>query len=222
MTKRAAILDIDGTLVDSNYEHVRAWYDAFRQFGIVVPEAWIHRSIGMGGDKLVPHLLNSDENDPRVKPLSDAHDRIFRAQYIEGIQALPGTAAFFDCLEQHGYAMALATSAKPDELEHYIRLLGLGDRLAATVSKGDVQETKPAPEIFAVACEKLGLDPSRGIAVGDSVWDAESAGRVGLRLVGVCTGGFDDDELLEAGAAAVYKDLPQLLDCWDDSPFAHY
>ncbi|HWE62151.1 MAG TPA: HAD family hydrolase [Chloroflexota bacterium] len=219
MARCAALLDVDGTLVDSNYEHVQAWNQAFRQHGFVLPEAWIHRAIGMGGDKLVPHLLQTAEDDPRVTILGDLHDRIFRQQYIDGIQPLPGTAAFFDRLAAEHYLSVLATSAKPDELEQYVRLLGLEGRLAATVSKRDVHHTKPAPEIFAVACDKLGMAPAQVIVVGDSVWDVKAALRIGARCVGLCTGGFDREELRREGAAAVYDDLPTLLEQWQDSPF---
>lgn len=218
--QRAALLDIDGTLVDSNYEHVRAWYRAFRKHGITIPEAWIHRSVGMGGDKLIPHLLHIDEDDPFVRAVAGLHDAIFKDQYIEGIQPLPGVAAFIDRLVDAGYPIALASSAKAGELEHYVALLHLEGCLAATVSKADVEQTKPSPEIFAIACQKLGISPDQAIAVGDSVWDVEAAKRLGLRLVGVCTGGFGRAELREAGAVAIYDDLPDLLAQWAGSPFA--
>lgn len=216
----AVLLDIDGTLVDSNYEHVRAWYQAFRRHDITIPEAWIHRSVGMGGDKLLPHLLHIDEDDPLVQTLADLQGVIFKEQYLAEIQPLPGVAPFVDRLVAGGSRVALATSAKEDELEHYVALLRLEGRVAATVSKADVEQTKPAPEIFAIACQKLDVAPERAIAVGDSVWDVAAARKLGLRLVGVCTGGFDRAELQTAGAAAVYDDLPDLLAHWSASPLA--
>jgi membrane protein len=173
----------------------------------------------MGGDKLIPHLLRIGEDDPRVQTLGDRHDRIFREQYIDGIQPLPGVTPFIERLAAEGFRIALATSAKSDELEHYVALLHLDGRLAATVSKADVGQTKPAPEIFAIACQKLDIRPEQAIAVGDSVWDVEAAKRLNMRLVGVCTGGFGADELRAAGAT-VYRDLPELFAQWTDSPFS--
>lgn len=220
MRERGVLLDIDGTLVDSNYEHVRAWYRAFRDSGMVIPQAWIHRSLGMGGDKLVPHLLGCGADDPRIKALGSAHDRIFTAHFIDDIQPLPGVQEFIDHALRSGYRIALASSAGPAELDRYIALLHLEGRLAATVSKGDVSESKPAPDIFAGALERLGIARERCLAVGDSVWDVEAAAGAGVATVGLSTGGFDAAELRGAGAVAVYDDLPDLLRHWSSSPFA--
>ena len=219
MAQRAAILDIDGTLVDSNYEHVRAWYGAFREHGVTVPQAWIHRSTGMGGDKLVPHLLGWAEDDPRVKQVGERHDAIFSEQYMAGIQPLPGARAFLDRLLREGIAVALGTSAKGEELEHYVGLLGLQGQLAATVSKADVGQTKPAPEVFGEVLRTLGIGVDDAVAVGDSVWDGEAARKLGLCFVGLRTGGFGEAELRGASAVQVYDDLPALLAGWDDGPF---
>lgn len=217
---RAALLDIDGTLVDSNYEHVRAWYRAFAEQGITVAQAAIHGAIGMGGDKLVPHLLGRDADDPVAKKASEAHDGLFRRDYKDHIRPLPGVRAFLDRLRESGIAIALATSAKSDELEHYVALLGLEGQLAATVSQADVEQTKPAPEIFGAALERLGVDAAGAIAVGDTIWDGQAARHLGVRFVAVRTGGIGAGELREAGALAVYDDLQALVGDWARGPFA--
>ncbi len=215
----AIVLDVDGTLVDSNYEHIRAWYEAFCEAGIGMPQARIHQAIGMGGDQLIPHLLGWGANDPCSKALSERHGAIFKDRYLAQVRPLPAATDFVRRLADAGCRVALASSAQAHELDHYIELLDIQSSLAATVSKADVGKTKPAPDVFAVACEKLGVSPDQAIAMGDTVWDGESARRVGMRFVAVCTGWVAACALQQAGASATYEDLPALLADWDRSPF---
>lgn len=217
--KTTAILDIDGTLIDSNYDHVRAWHHLFRRQGLFVPQVAIHRGVGMGGDQLLPHLLGWEEGDPRIKQLSDIRGELYRSEYIEQIRPLPGVEAFIARLEASGYRIALASSSDASELEHYVQLLNLAGRLDACVSKGDVEESKPEPDVFATALRKVDAGVGEALVLGDSVWDGAAARRLGLDFVGVLTGGFGEDELRRAGAVEVYRDLPHLLEEWDESPF---
>jgi HAD superfamily hydrolase (TIGR01509 family) len=219
MSKKAAILDIDGTLIDSNYEHVRAWARAFRQHGANFPQAAIHHLIGMGGDHLVPHLLQCAEDDPRVEPIQETHGELYKKEYLPTVRPLPGADALLSRLETEGFLLCLASSAHADEVEHYQELLGVQDRLDGVVTQDDVEESKPSTDIFSTACRKLGIRPEEAILLGDSVWDAKAAEPLGIVMVALRTGGFCEEELRAAGAAAVYRDLPHLLEEWDRSPF---
>jgi len=220
MKPLAAILDVDGTLVDSNYEHTRAWYRTLREWDLTLPQARIHKSIGMGSDQLVPHLTGWKRDDPRLEALSLARAELFQREYLAQIRPLPGATEFVRQLKESGYRICLASSAKSDEVKHYTELLAIGDLLDETTSDQDVEATKPAPELFDQACERLGVSPGAALVVGDSVWDGKAAERAGIRFVGLCTGGFSAAELREAGAVAVYAELPEVLARWDSSPFA--
>lgn len=220
MKPEAAFLDVDGTLVDSNYEHTRAWYRILCQWDLVFPEVRIHRAIGMGSDQLVPYLTGWERDDPRLKQLSEARGELFKEEYLPHIRPLPAATEFVRRLREAGYRICLASSAKEEEVEHYTRLLEIADLLDATTSHADVEATKPEPDLFQVASKKLGVPPAAAIVVGDSVWDGKAAAHAGMRFVGLGTGGFSAAELQDAGAVAVYNELPELLKCWESSPFA--
>lgn len=219
MKAEAAILDVDGTLVDSNYEHTRAWYRILRDRDLIIPQARIHRAIGMGSDQLVPYLLGWEKSDSRLEPLSKARGELFQREYLTGIQPLPAATEFVRRLKASGYRVCLASSAKEEEVEHYTRLLGIGDLLDEKTSDADVDATKPEPDLFHTACQKLQVAPEAAIVVGDSFWDGKAAEHAGIPFVGVCTGGFSAAELEAAGAREVYADLPELLAQWTSSPF---
>jgi HAD superfamily hydrolase (TIGR01509 family) len=209
----AAIVDVDGTLVDSSYLTTVAWARAFADNGHVVPMARIHRLIGMGGGRLVEEVLG--HADPA---LQEAHRRHYGPMRAE-VRRLPGAADLLRTLADRGIAVVLATSAKPEELEDLLRVLDAGDAILEVVSAGDVERSKPDPDPFARAVEAAGVGPERAVAIGDSVWDVETARRCGIRCVGVTTGGISEQELRDAGAVAVFADAAELAARLDDSPF---
>jgi HAD superfamily hydrolase (TIGR01509 family) len=214
---RTAVLDIDGTLVDTNYHHAIAWYRAFRRHGIVLPLWRIHRHIGMGGDQLVEALAGA-----RVeRELGDAIRDTEKEQYmglIDEVEPLPGARDLLVELKQRGHALVMASSAKPDEVEHYLKLLDAKELADDWTTWADVQATKPAPDLVRVAIDKSGQDSA--VLVGDSIWDAKAAGRIGVPTIGVLTGGFSEQELRDAGVMSVFESVEHLLERLDETPFA--
>jgi HAD superfamily hydrolase (TIGR01509 family) len=216
----AAILDIDGTLVDSNYHHAIAWYRALRLHGLTVPLWRVHRAIGMGGDQLVTHLAGEGFERVRGDAVRDA-EHAYYAQLICEVQPLEGARELISDLKGRGCTIVLASSAKPSEVAHYLDLLDARPLADAWTDSGDVEATKPAPDLVEVAVERarqLG-DVDTAVMVGDSVWDCEAAKRAGVEVIAVRTGGFGADELREAGATAVYDSIPDLRDGLPDTPF---
>lgn len=211
----AAILDVDGTLVDTNYQHALAWYRAFRQHGITLPMWKIHRHIGMGGDQLVASLVGAGFDDAHGDEVRAAEKALYLSLMPE-VQPLEGARELLEALRARGHRLVLASSAKPDELQHYISLLDAHELADGWTDSGDVERTKPEPDLVAAAIEKAGGGP--GVMVGDSTWDCEAAARAGLRTIGVRTGGFSDTELRDAGATAVFDSLPELREHLDDTP----
>jgi HAD superfamily hydrolase (TIGR01509 family) len=204
----AALLDLDGTLVDTNYQHALAWYRALRACGRVVPIWQLHRHIGMGGDQLVASVTD-DEFDREHG--DDARERE-KAEYrklIDETEPLPGAKDLIDELGRRGCRIVLASSANEQDLEHYLRELG-AEHLEATTSD-DVEATKPEPDIVLAALEKAGGRVGGAFLIGDSTWDCEAAGRAGVRCFALLTGGFSEEELREAGAEAVFASLADLI-----------
>ena len=207
MTKPAAILDIDGTLVDSNYFHAIAWYRAFRAHDHTLPTWRIHRAIGMGGDQMIAALLG-DEVEERD---GDAIREVETERYLElidEVQPLEGSRELIEDLKRGGSPVVLASSAKPDEVDRYLDLLDARDLADAWTTSGDVEHTKPEPDLVESALEKIGGGPA--VMVGDSVFDCEAAGRAGVDTIAVLTGGFSDSELLKAGARVVFASISEL------------
>jgi HAD superfamily hydrolase (TIGR01509 family) len=219
MNVQAVIFDIDGTLVDSNEQHVTAWAFAFREAGYPQEVEDIRRQIGKGGDQLLPALL-PDVAEPIRNRIADSHGRYFKDMYLNHVHSFEGATELVAKVHASGRRVALASSAKRDEIEHYVELLGIGDYLAATTSIDDVDASKPAPDIFGVALEKIGLSGEQAIVVGDTPYDVEAALKAGVAAVGVTSGPFDALRLKEAGAVAVYSNVGELLDAFDRSPLA--
>jgi HAD superfamily hydrolase (TIGR01509 family) len=211
----AAILDVDGTLVDTNYQHALAWYRAFRQHGVTLALWEIHRRIGMGGDQLVTSLVGEGFEERYGDDVRAAEKALYLALMPE-VQPLPGARDLLEALHARGHTLILASSAKPDELQHYIMLLDAHEIVDGWTDSGDVAQTKPEPDLVKAAVEKAG--GGAAVMVGDSVWDCEAAKRAGLKTVGVLTGGFSEDELEDAGAVAVFRSLPSLTEGLDDTP----
>lgn len=211
----AAILDIDGTLVDTNYHHAVAWYRAFRQHGHVVPVWRIHRHIGMGGDKLITALL-SEEVEEREGDDIRAAEKALYWTFIEEVEPLRGARALIQDLRDRGSTVVLASSAKADEVDHYLDLLDARSLADGWTSSADVEATKPSPDLVLAAIEKVGSDDA--VMIGDSTWDCEAAKAAGIKSIAVLTGGFSSEELREAGASEVYESIEDLRQKLDESP----
>ena len=220
MAIKAVMFDIDGTLVDSNDYHVKAWDEAFRAAGYAFDAQAIHDQIGKGTDMFVPALLpHADEAEQQR--LGDAHGAIFKRRYLAKARPFSGAAALLAHVHAAGQKVVLASSASKEELDHYIDLLDARAIVAAGTSADDVANTKPAPDIFATALDKVvPLTADEAIVVGDTPYDVQAAAKCGIAAVALRSGGFDDAKLLEAGAVALYDDVAQLLADYASSPLA--
>ncbi|MFN2471338.1 MAG: HAD family hydrolase [Gaiellaceae bacterium] len=211
----AAILDLDGTLVDTNYHHAVAWYRAFRQHDAVLPVWRIHRHVGMGGDQLISALVDERFDEQHGDDVRAAEKALYLAM-IEEIEPLEGARELMVELKERGHAVVLASSAKQDELDHYLDLLDARDVADDWTSSADVEATKPEPDLVLAALEKAG--GGAAVMVGDTTWDCEAAQRAGLETITVMTGGFSEQELRDAGAVAVFESLPELRASLDETP----
>ncbi len=212
----AVLLDIDGTLADSNYVHVVAWARAFRELGHPV-DAWrIHRRIGMGGDLLLAEFLGD-----RLDELGEAAEERHAAYYAQAaaeVRRFDGVPELVDALVERGVRVVLASSASPDEMEILERVLDISDTVHAVTSAQDVDDAKPEPDLVQTALDAVQVPAERAVFVGDTVWDVEAAARAGVPCVGVRTGGISAAELTDAGAVAVYDSVSAILADLDASP----
>jgi HAD superfamily hydrolase (TIGR01549 family) len=213
----AAILDVDGTLVDTNYHHAIAWYRAFRQHDVVLPIWRIHRHIGMGGDQLVESLAGDQLENERGDDIRAAESVLYRELMTE-VEPLEGARELIEDLKERGHTVVLASSAKAHEVEHYLDLLDARELADDWTTSDDVEATKPEPDLVVAAVEKAG--GGEAVMVGDSTWDCEAAKRAGLDTIAVLTGGFSEAELREAGALAVYSSIGELREALDETPLA--
>lgn len=214
--KPAAILDIDGTLVDTNFHHAIAWYRAFRQHSHVVPIWLIHRHIGMGGDQLVRTLLSDQVEADEGDDIRAAEGALYLAM-IEEVEPLRGARALIEDLRDRGHKIVLASSAKAQEVDHYLDLLDARNLVDGWTTSADVEQTKPAPDLLLAALEVIGGEPA--IMVGDSTWDCKAAKKAKIESVAVLTGGFSSEELEASGASQVYESIDELRRGLDDGPF---
>jgi HAD superfamily hydrolase (TIGR01509 family) len=210
----AAILDVDGTLVDTNYHHAIAWYRAFRRHGVVAPVWRIHRHIGMGGDQLVGAVAGEDVEHAAGDGIRAAEGELF-SELIDEVVVFEGARELIADLKQGG-AVVLASSAKQDEVEHYLDLLDARELADGWTTSADVEETKPEPDLVRAALAKAGTEDA--VMVGDTPWDAKAAARAGIETVGVLTGGFAERELRDAGAVAVFESVAELRSSLDATP----
>ena len=203
------LLDIDGTLVDTNYLHVDAWARAFHGVGLVVPRAAIHRQVGKGSDQFLPQFVK----DPKAAERADGLHLEEYAKLAQFGFALPGARELLETLRADGHALWMATSAKPEEIAQRLDALGVSQEiLAGIVSSGDVRRSKPCPDIFLEACKRARCEPAQAIVIGDTAWDMEAARAAGVRAVAVLTGGaFSRTELVAAGAHAVFEDCAEMV-----------
>jgi len=211
---RAVILDIDGTLVDTNYQHALAWYMAFREHDIVVPVWRLHRHLGMGGDQLVAAVTDDDVEKRLGGELRAAHDVLYLA-CIQTVSVFDGARSLVEDVRAAGAAVILASSAKEREVDHYLDLLDARALVDGWTTAADVEQTKPEPDLVLAALAKLG-DDAEAVMVGDTPWDVEAAQRAGVPTVAVLTGGFSAGELEESGAVAVFESIASLREHLDD------
>jgi phosphoglycolate phosphatase-like HAD superfamily hydrolase len=205
-----AILDIDGTLVDTNYHHALAWYRAFRQHGIVLPLWRIHRHIGMGGDQLVRALAGEGVEEELGDEIR-ATEKPLYLSLIEEVEPFDGARELIVELNERGHTVVLASSAKENEVDHYLDVLDARELAQDWTTSADVEATKPAPDLVRAALAKAGGDGrGPGVMLGDSTWDCEAAARAGVETVALLTGGYSEEELREAGAVAVFESIAEL------------
>jgi HAD superfamily hydrolase (TIGR01509 family) len=217
----AVIFDIDGTLVDSVDLHAKAWQIAFDKFGKKVSFGAIRRQIGKGADQLLPVFFSKVELDQFGDELNSYRSKLFKQEYLLTVKAFPKVRELFERIKQDGRQIALASSAKDDELEAYKKIARIADLIETETSSGDVKKSKPYPDVFATALKELGnIAPDQVIAVGDTPYDAEAAGKINLRVIGLLCGGWNEEELRRAGCVTVYQDPADLLARYDSSPLA--
>jgi HAD superfamily hydrolase (TIGR01509 family) len=216
---QTAILDIDGTLVDTNYQHAVAWYRAFRQHDVILPVWRIHRHIGMGGDQVIAALTDEATEEEKGDDIRSAEKALYLAM-IEEVEPLEGARDLIERLKGADKTVVMASSAKDDEVEHYLDLLDARELADDWTTSADVEATKPEPDLVKAALDKAGAEPDDAVMLGDTPWDCEAARRAGVETVALMTGGFSEQELTEAGAAAVFESLPELLERIEETPLA--
>jgi HAD superfamily hydrolase (TIGR01509 family) len=209
---RAAVLDVDGTLIDASYHHALAWYRAFREHDVVLPVWRLHRHVGMGGDKFVPAVAGEEVEERLGDELRDRWEQLFD-ELIDEVAPLEGAHELIADLKERGLAVVLASSSIERHLEHFLDLLDARD-LVEWTTKDDVESSKPEPDLVAVALEKAGTNEA--VMIGDAPWDVEAARKAGLDTVCVLTGGYSEQELREAGAVAVFESLQELRERLDE------
>ncbi|WP_070998572.1 HAD family hydrolase [Methylobacterium sp. C1] len=218
---RAVIFDIDGTLLDSVDLHARAWVEAFAHFGVTTDFADVRRQIGKGGDELMPVFLSEERIARDGETIEAYRSDLFKRRYLSEVRPFPGVRPLFEHIRAAGLTIALASSGKRSEVEHYTEILQIGDLVDVATSSDDADRSKPHPDIFEAALEKLDGAPRDAIIViGDTPYDAEAAAKAGLRTVGLLCGGFPEADLRSAGCVAIYRDPEDLLNRFAQSPLA--
>lgn len=218
MTLRAAILDIDGTLIDTNDAHAHAWVDALREHGREVAFGEVRPLIGMGGDKVMPRLTGGlDEESEEGKRIKARRGEIFRERYLASCRPFPGARALLERMRDGGLTLVVATSASKDDMKALLEKIGVADLIEARTSSSDAAESKPDPDIVQAALESAGVSPGEAVMLGDTPYDVEAAGRAGVPTIALrCGGWWKDDDLRDA--VAIYDDPADLLARYDESP----
>ena len=215
---RGVILDVDGTLVDSNDAHARAWVEALREAGIDVEYEKVRRLIGMGGDKLLPEVAGLDEESPAGEKIGESRSKIFKTKYLPHLKPFPRVKELLARMKADRLRLVVASSAKEDELKELLKIAGAAEFIEEKTSSSDADNSKPDPDIVQAALDELGLAPDEVIMIGDTPYDVEAAARAGIKTVALRSGGWQDAEL--RGAEAVYADPAELLARYDSSPLA--
>lgn len=214
---KAAIFDVDGTLLDSVDLHALAWQEALLHFGHDVSFEKVRGQIGEGGDKLIPVFLSVDEQRDHGKGLEEWRGKRFKSEYLPLVRPFSAVPDLLRRVREAGVRIAVASSAKKDEVDDYLDIARVVDLVDLTTSSDDVDESKPAPDIFKIVLKELKIDGADAVAIGDTPYDAEAAGKAGVRTVGVLCGGFTEGELRKAGCAEVYPGPAALLACFERS-----
>ena len=214
---KAVILDVDGTLVDSNDSHAHAWVAAFDEAGITVDYDAVRRAIGMGGDKLMPAVSAIEESSPLGERIGKRRGEIFTGTYLPALRGFSGTRELLERFLADGFVLAVASSAAEEELQPLLEAAGVADLVHRRTSSDDADKSKPDPDIVQAALAEAGVEPSQAIMLGDTPYDVEAALRAGVRIVGLESGGWSPADL--RGALAVYRDVSHLLVEYDRSVF---
>ena len=218
---KAVIFDVDGTLVDSNLQHVEAWREAFAHFGKELSTDEVHEQIGKGGDQLMPVFLSRHELERFGADLERLRGELFTRDYLPSVEPFAKVRDLFERVKDDGVKIALASSAKETELEQHQKTLGVEDLVDVATSKDDAEHSKPCPDIFETALARLDdVSADEAIVVGDTPYDAQAASKCGLRTIGLLSGGFPEEVLREAGCVAIYDDIADLLANYEESPLA--
>jgi HAD superfamily hydrolase (TIGR01509 family) len=215
----AALFDVDGTLVDTNYLHAVTWWEAFGQAGHYVPMADIHRAIGMGSDRLLDELLPADRDRNADAGIRAAHSTLY-GTYWSRLRPLPGAADLLRACKRRGLAVVLASSADEREFRALRAALDAEDAIDAATFSGDVESTKPEPDLVEAALARVGVPAEEAVFIGDTVWDVQACHKAGVRCIGLLSGGISRGELTDAGAAQVYAGPDDLLARFDSSLLA--
>lgn len=218
---RAVIFDIDGTLLDSVDLHAQAWVEAFAHFGVETDAAKVRSQIGKGGDELMPVFLPPERIEREGKEIESYRSDLFKRKYLPEVRPFPAVRPLFERIRAAGLKIALASSGKGPEVERYQEILGIADLVDVVTSSDDADRSKPHPDIFEAAAQKLeGFGKDEMIVIGDTPYDAQAASKAGLRTIGVLCGGFPEADLSGAGCVAIYRDPQDLLDGFDRSLLA--
>ena len=213
---RAVILDMDGTLIDSNDAHVRAWVEALRAHGHEVSEADIRPWIGMGGDNLLPAAVKISKESEEGKKVSDERGESFKSRYLPRLKPFPEVRPLLERMKEDGLRLIVATSSPEDEVKKAIEIVGVGDLLEDATSASDAGRSKPDPDVVQAALDRLGLSAGEVVMLGDTPYDIQAAGKIGIAVIAFRSGGFADKDL--QGAIAIYDGAADLLAHYDDSP----
>lgn len=211
------ILDVDGTLIDSNDAHAKAWVDAFSEFGITVAYDHVRRCVGMGGDKLMPEVSGIEETSDLGEKIASRRGEIFKERYLPSLRGFPGTRDLIQRLLQDGKTLAIASSAKEDELDPLLKQAGVNDLIPTRTSSDDADNSKPDPDIVVAALQQVKAQPHDAVMIGDTPYDVAAAKRAGIEIVGFECGGWTREAL--AGAIEVYRDPADLLERYESSVF---
>ncbi len=218
---KAVIFDVDGTLVDSVDLHARAWQEAFARFGRHFDFERVRYQIGKGGDQLMPVFLSEEELDEFGEELEEYRGELYKREHLPHVKAFPDVRALFRRVKDEGLQIALASSARAEELKTYKKLARIEDLVEEETSADDAEKSKPHPDIFVAALERLGdVRPSEAVVVGDTPYDAQAAGKAGVKTIGLLSGGFPEEDLRAAGCDPIYRDAADLLANFDTSPLA--
>jgi beta-phosphoglucomutase-like phosphatase (HAD superfamily) len=214
----AVLFDVDGTLIDSNDLHATAWRETFLRFGVDLPLDEIRGQIGKGGDNLMPALLPKELLEQRQEEIEDFRTDLFKRDYLPRVVPFSGVRELFECIVADGKKIVLASSAKGAEVDYHMGVIGARDLITDTTSADDVEHSKPCPDIFAAALEKVSpLTAEQVLVVGDTPYDVRAAKKLGIRVIGFRSGGFPEESLIEAGADEIYDGPEHLLGSYEES-----